>query len=283
MPVLRRVRAVATHGRSALTLVELLVVLAIIGVLIGLLLPAVQFARESARQTTCRNHLHQVGLALHAYHNMHRSLPIGCIDSRVVSRRRTSKNFAWSAALLPFIEQQSLHDSIDFGIPFDDSANALPASVVVDTYLCPTAPVQLVRRGPTQLGPMQRGPTHYGGLYGETLVDREQRDGVFLYNDAVAFRDCLDGLSQTMAVSEDVVGPHGEWINGNNVFVQSHGINDPSAWIFDNEIRSLHPGGATALFVDGSVHLIHESIDRQVLGSLITRAGREVVDASDLP
>ncbi|TWU50775.1 hypothetical protein Poly51_40680 [Rubripirellula tenax] len=260
------------RARKAFTLVELLVVIAIVGVLVGLLLPAVQFAREAARQTTCRNHLKQIGLAIHAYHGTHRALPVGCVDSRVVSRSLRSKNYAWSALLLPFIEQQPLHESIDFGIPFDHANNADAASKQLAIYLCPTVTPQY----------SVRGPTHYGGLYGETLVDPANDDGLFLYNRRLAFRDCGDGLSHTMAVSEDVIGPHGEWINGNNIFVQSHGINDETAWIFDNEIRSLHPAGAMALFIDGSVHIVNESLDRKLLGAMITRNGHEVLEQGDL-
>ncbi|QDT02629.1 hypothetical protein K227x_10070 [Rubripirellula lacrimiformis] len=249
------------------TLVELLVVIAIIGVLVGLLLPAVQFARESARQTSCRNNQHQIGLALHAYHNMHRSLPIGCLGWRPWRGPMTKKNLAWSAFLLPFVEQQSLYQSIDFDLAFDHPDNAVAAATPVQTYLCPTA---IPRGGP-------RGETSYGGLYGELMVDRRSDDGMFLYDRVIAFRDCLDGLSNTIATGEDMLGPDSEWINGGNVFVQSHPINDPTVWIGDNEIRSLHPAGAMVLFVDGSVHLLNQSIDEVLLGQLITRAGREVL------
>lgn len=249
------------------TLVELLVVIAIIGVLVGLLLPAVQFAREAARQTTCRNHQHQIGLALHAYHNAHRALPIGCLEWRAWRAPVTRKNLAWSAFLLPFVEQQSLYEKIDFEYAYDHANNAEAAKTAVNVYLCPTA---IPKGGP-------RGEISYGGLYGELLVDRRSNDGMFLYDRTMRFRDCLDGLSGTIATGEDVVGPDSEWINGGNVFVQAHPINDPTAWIGDNEIRSLHPAGAMVLFLDGSVHLLNQSIDTKVLGQLITRDGRETV------
>ena len=119
----------------------------------------------------------------------------------------------------------------------------------------------------------------YGGLYGERLIDMRIDDGVFLHDRRIAFRDCIDGLSQTIATGEDVLGPDSEWINGGNVFVQAHPINDDTAWLGDNEIRSLHPAGAMVLFLDGSVHLLNESLDKIVLGQLITRAGHEVIRA----
>ncbi|MCG8653826.1 MAG: DUF1559 domain-containing protein [Pirellulales bacterium] len=258
--------------RGGFTLVELLVTVAIIGILIALLLPAVQFARESARQTSCRNNQHQIGLALHAYHNMHRSLPVGCLEWRAWGQPNTRKHLAWSALLLPFMEQQGLYEAVDFNLAYDHPGNAEAAATPVEAYLCPTA----VPRG----GP--RGEISYGGMFGERLVDARADDGVFLYDRRIAFRDCLDGLSHTIATGEDMLGPESEWINGGNVFVQAHPINDPNVWIGDNEIRSLHPAGAMVLLLDGSTHLLNESIDTQVLGYLITRDGKEVIPSDTL-
>ena len=165
--------------------------------------------------------------------------------------------------------EQALHEAIDFHYAYDHPKNADAASVIVSSYLCPT---EIPQGGP-------RGEISYGGLYGERLVDRRSNDGVFLYEKHIRFRDCLDGLSVTMATGEDMVGPDSQWINGGNVFIQSHPINDDAAWVGDNEIRSLHPAGAMVLFLDGSVHLLNESIDRYVLGSLITRDRNEVIEA----
>ncbi len=255
--------------RTAFTLVELLVSIAIIGILVGLLLPAVQFARESARQTSCRNNQHQIGLALHAYHNLHRTLPIGCIERRGWGQPDTRKQIAWSAQILPQMGHQPLYEAVDFDLAYDHPDNAEAAATPVEAYLCPTA---IPKDGP-------RGEITYGGLFGERLVDRRPDDGVFLYDKEIAFRDCIDGLSNTMATGEDMLSLESQWINGGNVFVQAHPINDKNVWIGDNEIRSLHPAGAMVLLLDGSTHLLNESIDTQVLGQLITRAGHEVIPA----
>ena len=257
----------AARSARGFTLVELLVVIAIVGILVGLLMPAVQFAREAARQTTCRNHQHQIGIALHAYHNLHRALPIGCLERRGWRAPADNKQLAWSVMLLPQIEESALYQAIDFDYAYDHPINAVAAATPVETYLCPTA---IPRHGP-------RGEISYGGLFGERIVDRRADDGMFLYDRELAFRDCTDGLSNTIATGEDVFGPDSEWINGGNVFVQSHGINDRSVWVGDNEIRSLHPAGAMVLFVDGSVHMLNQSVDKIVLGQMITRDRHEVI------
>ncbi len=257
----------ATNVRQGFTLIELLVVIAIIGILIGLLLPAVQAVRESARKISCQNNLKQVGLALHSYHNVHASLPTGCIEWRGWNSPPTHRQYAWSAMLLPFIEQQSLHEQIDFNIPFDSPQNAEAAATRISIYECPTAPSR----------ELERGQTDYGGLFGERLVDSNPATGLFLYEVAIPFKDIKDGLSYTLAVAEDVGGPDSEWINGRNVFVQAHGINDSEAWAGDNEIRSLHGGGAMLLYSDGHTQFLTENVDKQVLGALITRRRGEVI------
>jgi prepilin-type N-terminal cleavage/methylation domain-containing protein len=248
------------------TLIELLTVIAIVGVLVAILLPAVQSAREAASRTGCMNNLHQIGIALHNYHDANRTLPVGCIEWRGYRAPPTARQFAWSAMLLPFLEQQPLHARIDFSKPFDHTVNARAASIRLKVFECPSA----LNRN------LVRGQTDYGGLYGEIIVDRQQDDGIFLYERRIAFRDIIDGLSNTIAVSEDIGGPDSEWINGRNVFVQSGGINDPTAWIGDNEIRSKHTGGATVLFADARVMFMSNSTDKKALGQGITRAKGEI-------
>ncbi len=242
-------------------------VIAIIGVLVGLLLPAVQAAREAARKIQCKNNLRQIGIALHNYHDTHQCLPTGCLEWRGFAGSAGRRQYAWSALLLPFIEQGNLYRQIDFSLPFDAPENASAAAVRLQVYRCPTAKVRI----------LERGPTDYGGLFGERLIDQEPTDGIFLYDRRIQFSDIRDGLSNTIAVSEDVGGPDSEWINGNNVFVQAGGINDPHAWIGDNEIRSQHTGGAMLLFADSHVHFVSENIELKVLGGLITRAGGEAL------
>ncbi len=178
------------------------------------------------------------------------------------------RQFAWSAMLLAFVEQQNLHQQINWTKPFDASENLIAAKTDLSIYLCPTEP---------DFTP-NKGQISYGGIFGELIVDREQDDGLFINERAFRFSDVMDGLSNTLAVSEHVGGPDRQWINGRNIFAVAHGINDPTAWVGDNEIRSAHPGGAMFLFADARTLFVSESIDKQLLGKLITRAKQEVVE-----
>ncbi|AMV31566.1 hypothetical protein VN12_05565 [Pirellula sp. SH-Sr6A] len=264
-----RLRLLCSRDRSdGFTLVELLVTIGVIGVLVALLLPAVQAAREAARKVPCKNNLRQVGIALHNYHDTHKSLPTGCVEWRAWNAPPNRRQFAWSAMLLPFVEQLNLHQQINWNKPFDAPENSSVAKTDLSIYLCPTEP---------DLTP-NKGQISYGGIFGELIVDREQDDGLFVNERAFRFSDVIDGLSNTLAVSEDVGGPDRQWINGRNIFAVAHGINDPTAWVGDNEIRSAHEGGAMFLFADARTLFVSESIDKQLLGKLITRAKQEVVE-----
>lgn len=261
-------RLALAASRRGMTLVEVLVVIAIVGVLVALLLPAVQAAREAARKAACKNNLRQIGLALHLYHDVHQTLPTGCIEWRGWNSPPGRRQFAWSALLLPFLEQTNLHQRIDWNEPFDAVMNRPAAETPLEVYLCPTEPTQEARGGLIS----------YGGIFGEIILDREQDDGLFVNEHAFRFRDVLDGLGNTLAVAEDVGGPDRQWINGRNTFVVAHGINDPTAWVGDNEIRSSHRGGAMVLFADARTLFLSDSTDQRLLGALITRAKREVID-----
>jgi prepilin-type processing-associated H-X9-DG protein len=250
-------------------LVELLVVIAIVDILVALLLAAVQAAREAARRTQCFNNLHQIGIALHNYHTLHGCFPPGGIEPRPFWPQ--GRQFAWSALILPQLEQESVAAQIDFGKPFDDPVNAQPAAVVLSLYLCPSTP----RTTPVSQG---RGACDYGGIYGERITGpNNPPKGVMLYDHSVRIADILDGTTTTLVVSEDSGFADGQWINGRNVFDQAFPINRAPA--FENDIRSLHPGGANGLFCDGSARFLSESIDLYALAAICTRAGREVVPA----
>lgn len=257
-------------------MVELLVVITIIGILISLLLPAVQSAREAARRIGCCSNLHQIGIGLHNYHNAHACFPPGGIEpTHLMSGGR---QYAWSALLLPCIEQQTLFESIDFSMPSYSPVNSQAAAKIVSTYLCPSTR----RDSPLVHG---RGAANYGGLYGEAIPPNPTggswiaENGVMVYDRAYSIADILDGTSNTLVIAEDCQWQDGQWINGLNIFDQKYAINyEPSNPRFlENEIRSDHPGGANGLFCDGSVRFLQETLQLRTLEAIITRAGGEII------
>jgi prepilin-type N-terminal cleavage/methylation domain-containing protein/prepilin-type processing-associated H-X9-DG protein len=149
---MRRLDARPTRPRSprarAFTLVELLVVIAIIGVLVALLLPAIQAARESARRTQCSNNLHQIGIGMINFHDSKKHFPAGEWKPAGVP---TSGGLAWSAWFLPYIEQQNVHNLMDFKADMRKPPNWQPdltglTNTVIPTYLCPSAASHQTRR-----------------------------------------------------------------------------------------------------------------------------------------
>src|SRR5262245_64147082 len=111
------------HRRIAFTLVDLLVVIAIVGVLVALLLPAVQMARESARRMSCQNNLKQIGLALQSYHDGQRAFPPGYVSAVDAAGNDTGPGWGWGAKALPYMEQGTLYDTIRLDQPIESSAN----------------------------------------------------------------------------------------------------------------------------------------------------------------
>ena len=251
-------------------MIELLVVIAIIGVLIALLLPAVQSAREAARRTQCLNNLRQMGIALHGYHDASGSFPPGGWLGEPGAPRRW---IAWSALVLPHMEQAALYDTLNLGLSFDHAGNASAATTVLSVYLCPSS----LRDGERVDG---RGACDYGGLYGERITGpNNPPKGAMLYDRALPIAAIRDGTSQTIFISEDSGWSDGQWIYARNVFDQAFAIN--KAPTFENDIGSDHPGGANALFGDGSARFLKETTALRPLAAICTRAGGEVVSADE--
>ena len=254
--------------KEGFTLIELLVVIAIIGGLLSIALPAVQAARHAARRTQCQNNLRQVGVALHSYHAARGHFPMGGLEWRP---RASSKNrqLAWSAFLLPYLEQQSLYDSLDLATAFDSVENETGAAKIISIYVCPSS-----RRGARRVD--GRGPCDYGGIYGERITSPNRPPkGTMLYDTAISIDHIQDGLSHTLIIAEDSRFDDGQWINGRNVFDQAYAINAAPEW--ENDIRSEHPqGGALVTRADGSVSFVGERTDLPVLAALCTRDGGDL-------
>jgi prepilin-type N-terminal cleavage/methylation domain-containing protein len=253
---------------SGFTLVELLVVIAIIGILIGMLLPAVQMVREAARRTQCMNNLKQIGLGLQSHHAALNQFPIGVVEPRPYPGTDTSRRqLAWSAFLLPYLEQGNLFETIDTKSSYDSTANAIAAATVLKIYLCPSSN----RESNIVQG---RGACDYGGIFGERITgSNSPPKGVMLAGNPISIRDITDGTSNTLIVAEDSRWHEGQWINGRNIFDQAFAIN--RAPEIENDIRSEHPSGAAGVFCDGSVRFLRESMDLKVLAAICTRGGGE--------
>jgi prepilin-type N-terminal cleavage/methylation domain-containing protein len=217
VPGFKRVVAPGSKDRMGFTLVELLVVIAVIGVLVGLLLPAVQAAREAGRRAQCSNHLRQLGLALHNYHDTLRQFP----PSYVANTRDPGRDpetfdgpsgFAWGALLLPFLEQRPIHDSFDFRRPCWDSVNLPYASTTIKTFLCPSSsglrdPFEMKDGAGSVVG--RFAINHYVANagqeepWGQTLEDWSSlADGPMYRNSSTRAADVGDGLSNTVFLGE---------------------------------------------------------------------------------
>src|SRR3972149_3776960 len=265
----RRFGFAVAHGFS---LVELLVVIAVIGVLAALLLPAVQASRESSRRLACLNNLHQIGIGMLAYHDANKRFPQGGVEMRTLRwpsgklKYPNGRQLAWSAYILPYVEQKSLAARINFTKAFDSVENAAAAAEIVWLYLCPSHS----RTSDLIKG---RGVCDYGGIYGNRIPPSTNNppNGVMLYDQYVCIRDIIDGTAHTMLISEDSWNSDMQWINGLNVFDVSAAINTAH----ENDLHSKHPHGANGLFADGNARFLSEDMDLKILAAICTRNGKE--------
>jgi prepilin-type N-terminal cleavage/methylation domain-containing protein/prepilin-type processing-associated H-X9-DG protein len=290
------------NKRAAFTLIELLVVIAIIGILVSLLLPAVQAARESARRAQCKNQLKQLGLALHNYHDRVRAFPAGYVSLLDGNGDELGPGWGWAAALLGDLEQTSLQSQIDFNFAIGDSKNAVPRAVQIPTFYCPSE--IFGRQFTVDQTSVAVAYGNYVGLNGNAGVSdfAGSNDGAFLRNRWFKIAEIPDGLSNTLFVGERCSRMSlTTWtgaVPGGAVpsqldplaseqaaaLVLSHAgphvPNNPEVTDAD-ACSSFHPAGVNFLFGDGSVHVINDTIDIQVYDALATRRGGEAASGGD--
>jgi prepilin-type N-terminal cleavage/methylation domain-containing protein/prepilin-type processing-associated H-X9-DG protein len=272
---------------KAFTLIELLVVIAVIGVLLGLLLPAVQKVRETAARSQCSNNLKQIGLALHGFHDVCQGMPPGYLANMpyVDGATDTSPGWSWASFILPYIEQNNLYQQFNTSLPVE-RFSAIQSRVKV--YVCPSDPAPLgafpiVDAFGATLA--QASPSSYAACCGgdESDVTAPNGLGVFYRNSRTRITDITDGTSQTFMIGEkawtnvqitwsgainDAVARRGPLNpcpgNGTASFpapalVLSHShLNNPTTDTDSglDDFSSRHTGGSNFLFADGSVHFI---------------------------
>ena len=320
--------------RLGFTLVELLVVIAIIGVLVSLLLPAVQAAREAARRMQCSNNLKQNGLAIHNFESANKRFPS-------LSRVRANAvfdSFSAQASWLPYIEQSNL--VIDFTKSFRLQPQVTKFRVPV--FMCPS---EVNDRANDANPRLIHYPINYAASFGTWFqfdpVSGRSGDGAFAVNKEMRHGDITDGLSNTVALAEvkafqaiffDSFNPsgfgapipnkpsdvlafggiftenngHTQWVNGQigqagmshtfppNTIIQAPvnnkvydcdftssplGLNATFATYTVFTSRSYHTGGVNTALMDGSVHFVSSSVDREIWRAYGTRAGGEVPGA----
>lgn len=266
------------------TLVELLVVVAVVATLIGLLAPAVQGAREASRRTACANNLRGLGSAVASHESSRRTFPVGCFECTTRPPRR---QIAWNAYLLPYVEEAATAAAFDFTRSYRAAENRQAAGTVVSAFLCPST-ARTTRSGPTtgdRNGNGRWDPgdglayTDYGGMFGVGTASPQPSPryaGVMQYERATAVADVTDGSSHTVLIAEctgrDAMA-QSEWANGQNIFDQRE--TNPINASQNNEIWSDHPGLAGVVFCDGHVEFLAETIDQPTLLAMLTRAGGE--------
>ncbi len=302
--------------RNGFTLVELLVVIAIIGILIALMLPAVQAAREAARRMQCSNKLKQLALACHNYENSNKCFPISISPWQETGPRPCvyCNGKGWIVSILPFIEQGALYDRFkpgfqgsffnDEGIRDEDLRDIV--NVSLSEFTCPSdGQSERISKEEHQWTDIEVATTNYKGVIGDTRMggsssihqgsepdchNKAGCNGIFYrnsYQDIVRMRDIQDGTTHTFLIGEDVprYNSHSAAYYSNGDYASCHA---PLNYFPDLEtvlrthwwnvmsFRSMHPGGGQFALADGSVTFISENIDHTLYRALSTKAGEEV-------
>ncbi len=287
-------RAHSAGGRRGFTLVELLVVIAIIGVLVALLLPAVQAAREAARRTSCLNNLSQLGLAAHNFEFHFESLPPGVTNADGPIRNEAKgTHVSWVVRLLPYLEQNPLAQKFDEAAGAYAAANAPVRAAQIAPLQCPSSPIPYLNEAGTVARSAYAGCHHDA----ESPIDKDNHGLLFL-NSKVRYSEVFDGTSMTILVGEALTSREGlGWVSGTRATLRNTSLierggpylpppsgaapdtTETSGSLTVGGFGSHHPGGINAGFADGSSRFLSQTTDAQVLRQLGNRADGEIMKA----
>jgi len=287
--------------RPAFTLVELLVVIAIIGILIALLLPAIQAAREAARRMSCTNNMRQIGIGLMNYENAQGCFPPSdtlYYDNPVPANEpvppAANNKWGWGVLILPYLENKAWADLVDTSVRIYQRNNPAAVKTIIPTYICPSAGSgEFVMFTGNIPGDEDVGETNYAATATWRTNVRRARtyrgEGVIYVRSRIKITDIVDGTSKTFLITES--DPHRDddpakvnecehpkscvlgmaWCATNQVST-GYGINDPKHGLFNEaDVQSWHPGVANFMFADGHVKPINQEIEMPVLIGLTTR------------
>ena len=304
-------------ARRGFTLIELLVVIAIIGVLIGLLLPAVQKVREAANRMKCGNNLKQLALGLHSYHDTHNVFPYGTINFVGADSGETDRRNWAMTHVLPYIEQDALYRGVEAYLAAGGTYTTYyPLNyTVIATFMCPSDPAspKTLTGGPGSTN-QQGFHSNYVACAGSTQFNPSDGsnggnnlNGIFYTLSQTRMTDIADGTSNTLLLSELILSPdinthdvRGRLYNTaaqgslmfSTLYQPNSSVSDRLQWCqsllpqapcistaagVNLSARSYHPGGVNTALADGSIHFISNNVDFATWQALGTRATGELL------
>jgi prepilin-type N-terminal cleavage/methylation domain-containing protein len=299
------------RAQVGFTLVEVLVVVAVIGLLIALMLPAIQMARESARKTQCANNLKQIGLGMHVYMLTHQAFPPGYISTVLPDHDDGGPGWAWSAMILPFLEESALRDQVVLTAPIESEAAQKVRLTTLPLFACPSdGTLESIIDIPEKKSDhviCQMAASNYVGSAGTVRptckLCRDRFDGVFGRNRVIKPKELQDGLSKTLAIGERAsywsrpalwgVVPNSKIIDNQQPGLYAAGpayvlgttfhegfnietaeeMDHATMGTFAESFGSRHPGGAYFMFCDAGVRFVWDDADPAIMNALSTRDG----------
>ncbi|MBM80967.1 MAG: prepilin-type cleavage/methylation domain-containing protein [Planctomycetaceae bacterium] len=285
--------------RRGFTLIELEVVVSIIVVLLAVMLPAMIHARSAARRAQCQNNLKQIGLALHMYHSIHDCFPPGYVFKPGTGDSANMSGFGWASMILPFSEQSTLYDTIDFNVPIFQEENAEARAQRISMFECSMD--QTLQEGDVVLTGKGYAPSSFVASFGPGDMSKNPAEnlGAFGQNSSTKDRGVTDGLSYSFFIGERWNGTYEERKNqGPRVKIQStwfgaepdfatgkdnshlvmfQAVHTPNSDDSDHlDASSAHQTGAHFLMGDGSVHFISFEVEPALYRKLSTIRGGEL-------